>query len=361
VKRLFYLLGVLLLPLVAYGQITLGGGSSSTGNIDILSPDKPAGTLAYAKNEYATVTNTSTQNLVNYTGSGYVDSLWFATKGANDATQNVINVYYDGSATAAISIPVRNLCMAVYLSQGNTGPSFIGNAAVTWNSPKVNNEVSCQLRLPMPFATGIKIDYVNSSGASLTFWSMVEYQTGVPDTWYKTRYLHIDSFNASSIAANAVETLVNYTGGAGRFVGLYFLEDEVPGSISPFGAPLEGNVNYYVDGSGTPSVQSSGTEDWFSMGFYFGANAVTQFAGGGGQTTQIVGGWTNGTGEIGTTFFSPTASATYSTNGAYRLHLGQKRYFNSGFKLTWNCGDTSQVPFTGTDTLFSTLYYYTQN
>jgi hypothetical protein len=38
-----------------------------------------------------------------------------------------------------------------------------------------------------------------------------------------------------------------------------------------------------------------------------------------------------------------------------------KRYFNSGLKLTWNCGDTAERAFTGTGTVFSTFFYYTES
>jgi hypothetical protein len=66
----------------------------------------------------------------------------------------------------------------------------------------------------------------------------------------------------------------------------------------------------------------------------------------------------SGAGQIGITFMSGTA---FLTEGAFRFHVRDKRYFNSGLKLTWNCGDTSEVPFSGRGTLFSTAFYYTES
>jgi hypothetical protein len=344
---------------ISGGVISASGGGGGGFAGDILSPDKATGTLNYQKNEYATCTNGSTLNLLNYSGGspGYVDWFTLQTFGA-DPSACTINVYYNGSGTPTISCPYANFFMAQYVP-GSNGAFALSHIFGGLNKSNASSRVSVIFKLPIPFTSGIKIDLVNNSGSTLTVWSNCEYQTGVANTWSYTRVLHVDAYYATGLAANSVNTLVNYTGGAmGRFVGLWFLDDGFPGTISPYGAPLEGNIKLYLDGSSTPNAQSSGTEDWFGLGFYFAGNNTGGVGGGSGNSSELQAGWTCSGGEIGMTFAGGVAA---ETNGAFRFHVRDKRYFNSGLKITWNCGDTTEINFTGTDTVWSTAFYYTES
>lgn len=339
--------------------VTGGGGGGFSG--DILSPNKPTGTLASQKNEYATVAAGATINLLNYTGGdGYVDRLFIAlagTAGSAVGLNMTINIYYNGEGTPTVSVPIYNFFLSVYCVSGSTPPAYFANRFIGFNSPN-STDSSYYSFIPIPFAGSIKIDLVNNESGSFQVFSMAEYQAGVANTtWTNTRKLRVATYNASGLAMNSVSTLVNYSGSAGRLLGLWMLDDEVPGSISPKGAPLEGNVKLYLDGAATPNVESSGTEDWFGMGFYFGAHGASNPAGGGGIASQIGQGWT-GNGEIGVTYIGAGAGG-FTTNSAYRFHVDDKRNFASGLKITWNCGDSTEVSFTGTDTVWFTVFYYT--
>lgn len=328
---------------------------------DILSPDRATGSLAYQKNEYTSVTNGATQNLLNYTGSdGYVQNLFIAISGGTGGTlTDTVKIYYNGSGTATTSVPLQNLCMSVYMPYGTASSSYFSNRAVSWNATNSATGVSCDFKLPIPFSGGIKIDLINNSGATVTLWSMAQYQTGVPNVWPLTRVLHVDYDNITGVAANTVTTLANYTGGArGRFVGLYMMDDGFPGSVTPVGAELEGNIKLFLDGGSTEKLQSSGIEDWFGMGFYFGATGALQPSGtAASNTTTISAGYT-GDGERGLTYVS---NGAHVTQGAYRLHLQDKITFSSGVKITVACGDTTELSFTGTCAQYWTAYYYTEN
>jgi hypothetical protein len=337
--------------------------SSTSASVDILSLNKPTGTPAYQTNEYASVTSGSTQNILNYSGGdGYVSNLFIAlAPGTANSLNDTINMYFNGASTPNISVPLKNLCMSVYEdSSATAAASYFANYAVQWNTNHALNGSSCDFKLPIPFSNSIKIDLINNLGATVTLWSVAEYRIGVPNTWQNTRVLHVDVDNISGVAANAVTTFENYTGGSpGRFVGVFMLNDEFPGSVSVHGASLEGDIALYLDGSGSPNIQSSGAEDWFGTGFYFGATAAAQFAGGGagsGNANQVASGY--GSGERGVTFIGVTQGVT---EGAYRFHVLDPITFSSGLKLTIACGNTAQVSFTGTCTQYWTTYYYTQN
>lgn len=352
----------------AGAQTLQDAGSACAGiTVDILSPQKPTGTLASVKQEYASVTNTSTNTLINYTGGspGYISHLFIATlgSGCNPNSSSTVNVYIDGSGTPTISIPFQNFFLNTY-SGGNTnpGPSVWQSKYIGQNNTGSSNfQQSHVFDIPIPFATGVKVDWVNNTGATCTLFSMVDYHTGVSNTWPYTRVLRAAvNTNVSGITANTATNLVNYTGGArGRLVGEWLLEDDVPGSISSFGASLEGDVLLYIDGSGSATLQSSGTEDWFGLGFYFGGNGKGGTQANASSLGQIQGGYVGNDGQIGITYISP--GANYATEGAFRWHYADPVYFSSGLKITWACGATSQVSFTGTCDLYSTVFYYTES
>lgn len=486
--KIFIPMLILLYCSVAHAQVQLGSGVQVGGGVasvvDILSPDKPTGTTAYVSHDQLSVANGATQNLINYTGVGYVDNIFIATKGsaAGTATNSTINVYYDGSGTPTISVTLGNFCMAKYIDTANL-TSFFGSEYITANSTKSNDTFSCRFTLPIPFTTGIKIDYVNATGSTVTFWSMAEYQSGVANTWPNTRKLRICQTNPGSVAAYSQQQICSNAGnGSGRIAGLWWLEDSTAGSSNPLTAPMEGNFRYYADVAtkvwaagtaytagdtivdsngniqtvtvggtsggaqptwnytrstttdntvtwtetpgdpsntwrasqpyslagafsildtngnvevlttagtsgasaptwnvtvggtttdggatwtnvGTPTLaqmQSSGAEDFFGIGHYFGALAVTPYAGNTAATNSVqVPAGIGVNPYVGLTFIGASNGATQA---AYRWFINDKRTFTGQFSFLWQNGDSSQVPFvSGGGYLNATVFYYTQN
>lgn len=368
------ILALLLLatPCLAQVQVSSGVQLGSSGVYDILSPSKPSGTIAMGPNiENQTVANSASLTLVNYTGGspGYVSRIWLGVSSSTtDPSNNTINIYYDGHGSPDITIPVQNMFLATYLYPGvaaPTGdtaiPSVVSSYYTRVNSQGTGgaNNYGLEFKLPIPFNTGIKITYTNTSGVSNSIWAMVEYHTGVPTAlWGNTRVLHMDSITRQTgIAANAVTTLANYTGGQpGRFVGLWWMYDGLVGSVSPVGAPMEGDFYLYLDGSVTASYQSTGTEDLSGLSNYFSGNGTGGT--GGGNSTQIQGGYSDADGQVSVTYMSATANRR---DGFVRYYLNDPITFTSGLKWTWACGDTTQVSFTGTCTIWTTVIYYTQS
>jgi hypothetical protein len=289
---------------------------------------------------------------------GYVSRVWGALSGANYLNCTV-KIYINGSGTASISVPLQNFFLTTpYAYENARTPQALSTYFTNFNQTG-SSAGTFGFSLPIPFTSGILVTIINTSGSTLANYDMVEYHMGVPNTWAYTRILHVDvNTDVTGITANTATTLTNYTGGnPGRFVGMYWFEDEFPGSISPFGAPMEGAFKLTLDGASVPSITSSGTEDWFGYGYYFASNGLPNtYSGGPGG--QLPGGWTDASGQI--TAFTEGVT-NYETNGAVRWHLNDPIYFNSALNMTWACGNTSYVSFTGTCTLWSTVFYYTQN
>src|SRR5205823_13174488 len=86
--------------------------------IDVMSPNKPAGTIQGFKGEYVTVAASATQNLVNYTsGDGYVSDLMIAigSTDANARDASLLNITYNNQGAPPISLRLDRYLGGVYL------------------------------------------------------------------------------------------------------------------------------------------------------------------------------------------------------------------------------------------------------
>jgi hypothetical protein len=80
----------------------------------------------------------------------------------------------------------------------------------------------------------------------MTLWTVGTIQSGVSNTWSRTRKLHADTFLIDSPSANTTEILLNIVG-KGRLVGMWMLQDDFPHTLVPKGAAWEGNFRFYID------------------------------------------------------------------------------------------------------------------
>jgi hypothetical protein len=153
---------------------------------------------------------------------------------------------------------------------------------------------------------------------------------------------------ASGITPNTETDLLNITPNKhGKLMGIGWIYDAFPGSASPAAAGLEGAFKMYIDGAGSPNYATGGSEDFFGAPWYF--NNVTVF------------------GSAYTSTMAPQSSdlsitiITASTWGAQRFFIQDPIAFTTGLRVTWTCGNTSAVSFTGTCEVISSVYYYTEN
>ncbi len=309
--------------------------------VDILSDTKPVGAVETVNVEQATLAAGATNTVLNYTGGqpGYIRGINVGFTGATDyrsVERSLLKIYYDGEASPTISVPLSLMCAAEYGT--NAAAKSFKTKLISYNHAGATDG-GFQIRIPIPFSSGIKIEITNGSPSdAVTLWARVSYSLGVPNTWDRTRKLRVVSTQLESgIAKDAVVDLINVSEGRGRLLGIYWAYDGYPGNVNPRSAPLEGDVNIYRDGEGSASIAWAGTEDLFNMHMYFG-----------GYTAPYT------TDEMGLLW--KDASAYF----AYRLFLFDPIIFESSLYITWNCGESSQVNFTGTATVSRTVWYYTE-
>jgi hypothetical protein len=327
--------------------LSLGAFAQSTP--DILT-QKPFGTKQSYKNEYASLASGQTADILpTVTGSGYVDHIYV---GADSSFE--VKIYIDGETNPSSDITnLLDLCGDHYV---DTQPSFAGRWIIGGNAG-VEGVGSCGLILPVPFKTSIHITVTNHGNSTAYPWfSSVTYNLGVTDDFPYTQKLYIVSGSASGMAPNSIVDLVNVTPNQrGRLAGISWIYDGYPGNASPTTAPLEGNFRIFLDGAATPNYESSGSEDFFDMEFYFhGFGSVNVDSGYSFNT-----GFNQSGGNIG--MIVKTNQNPPFTFGAYRFFIDDPIVFQNALKIDWACGNTSEATFTGKCTVFWTVYYYTED
>ncbi|MGH7487132.1 MAG: DUF2961 domain-containing protein, partial [bacterium] len=96
---------------------------------------------------------------------------------------------------------------------------------------------------------------------------------------------------------------------------------------------MESDVDVYIDGEGTASIQTTGTEDWFMSGFYF----------------------TAGAGSVPWFFVSLIDTTAHDMNAAVDLlSLFGGIHYSDGIVINWDC---TEMTDTTAKISYVVLYY----
>jgi hypothetical protein len=277
-------------------------------------PKSTAGNIGFSGTASIGVWASST--IANITGVGSVNSIKFqiASSSNNDATlDNVwVEMYFDGQATPSYAPFDMFFAESEY---GTTHALPVGKDA--------SGTYYCYF--PMPYDQSAKIVLVNQNGYAVNLAYQVQYNTapylGLGNSAGYFNAYYNDSSITPLVAGQNYEIL-NVTSTKGQYVGMVY--------SAPYGSYLEGNTEVYVDGSLTPQIQGTGTEDWFDGAYYFQDGPFT-------QATH------------GVTIF-PASSSIY----AYRFDLNDPISFNNSITLGMLHGPVNN---TG-GTVSSLAYYY---
>jgi hypothetical protein len=223
--------------------------------------------LLWNKGEYTAVGAGAEQDLLNVTGPGNVEYLWMATPGPPASLDARLRIYYDGSGTPALDMDFGTLFAMHY---GGFGPWHITpHVKVDVQNPSYNTH--WLITFPMPFGTSIRVVYYNPGGAISSspgiFWqagySIYDTDRG---NGLRLRGTGLRLPSAVTLTAGQTYTLASITG-AGAIIWHSYIGGfgGTPTNLSW----LERNVTVAVDGEVSPSIVSSGTEDWFDGGWYY--------------------------------------------------------------------------------------------
>lgn len=198
-----------------------------------------------------------TIELLNAPGAGVVRRFWctIAPRSNRDLHVGLIlRMYWDGETEPAVEAPI-----GAFFGVG------FGEQHDFTSLPLNENSGGYNCYWPMPFAKGARWTLTNISTTKATnFYYNIDYTAldSIPDA---TRRFHALYRRENPTALGRNYTLLDVTG-SGHYVGTaLFMQGLKPKTL----AFLEGDEMAYIDGQTPPAVNGTGTEDYFSSGWYF--------------------------------------------------------------------------------------------
>ena len=193
--------------------------------------------------------------ILNVEGPGMIVRMWFAIDSHDPyfLRRVVIRMFWDGESKPSVEVPLGDFfgCgfkYKQYISQylGMTSGGYV-----------------CYF--PMPFEGSARIEISNETRQEIYgFFYQVDYQKFEGALESDVAYFHAQ-WNRS-IRTNYDSNFVMLKAeGAGQLVGVNLNLQSYDGGLGF----LEGDEMIYVDGEKKPSVHGTGTEDFFSSGWYF--------------------------------------------------------------------------------------------
>jgi hypothetical protein len=199
-----------------------------------------------------------THTLMDYQGGpGIVRRWWITIAPRNNVAiqrQAIIRCYWDGEETPSVEVPVSD---------------FFGMGFGEWRDfqslPLNMTSGGYNCYWPMPFHKSARITLENRSNVRIDalYYNLdVETQKRLPKD---TLYFHAQ-FRRSRPTEQGKPFVLLDTTGRGQYVGTLLSMQSMRGRGLGY---LEGDEIVTVDGEATPSVVGTGTEDYFSSGWYY--------------------------------------------------------------------------------------------
>src|SRR3990172_9733677 len=206
-------------------------------------------------NDRINILEGKTSVLAKMEGPGVITRIWITIDSRDPyfLRRILLRMYWDDEENPSVEVPVGDFFgtgfeYKQYISQ------FVGMSSGGY-----------YCYFPMPFNKSAKIEAVNETGQEVyAFYYQFDYQKLEEPLDENVAYFH--SQWRREIRTNTAE---NYTvlvaEGEGYFVGLNMSMQSYKGNLWF----LEGDEMIYVDGEKYPSIYGTGTEDYFTSGWYF--------------------------------------------------------------------------------------------
>jgi hypothetical protein len=262
-----------------------------------------------------------TLTLVDHRGAGVVRRCWLTIAPRNDTAlhrQLIVRAYWDDEPTPSVEVPLAD---------------FFGVGFGAWrdyvSAPLAMTSGGYNSYWPMPFRRRARITVENRAAVAVDrlYYNVdVEAVDRLPGD---ALYFHAQ-FRRTTTAAGAPVVLLEATG-RGHYAGTVLAMQPRRGRSLWY---LEGNERVSVDGEARPSVVGTGTEDYFSSGWYFD------------------------TGPYAAPYHGVPLKDTLSGRvSAYRWHIEDPIPFARSLRFTIEHGGTNDAP--GTDYSSVAFWYQT--
>ena len=281
--------------------------------------------------DFLTVAPGATATVLDAEGPGEVSHLWFTLADSEPyfLKRVVLRMYWDGEAAPSVEAPIGDF-FGLGLGQ-----------YTAWHSAvlSVGNERALNCFFPMPFAHHARITITNQGQQPIrSLYYNIDYRTYAHPLPPGTLYFHAEYRQAQPNHAGKATTNLDGAGnyvwmtatGHGQFVGVTMsvLENQD-------GWWGEGDDMFFIDGARQPSIQGTGSEDYFLGAWDFGDQPFSY-----------------------ATYGAPVAGQGHELQGSrwslYRFHLDQPIPFTKSFKATIEHGTANNRA----DDFSSVAYWY---
>jgi Protein of unknown function (DUF2961) len=195
-----------------------------------------------------------TVTLFTHEGAGTVHRFWVTIAPREDVavlSQAILRMYWDGDTNPSVECPVGAFFGVGFGEQKD----FI-------SMPLDETSGGYNCYWPMPFHKSARWTLTNGAARPIdSFYYNIDY-TALDSLPADTRHFHAQFRRENPTTAGRNYTILE-TEGAGHYVGTALF---MAGKALYF---LEGNEMVYIDGATVPSIEGTGTEDYFSSGWYF--------------------------------------------------------------------------------------------
>jgi hypothetical protein len=246
--------------------------------------------------------------LVDHTGPGVVRRWWItiSPRRSVEVLRNlIVRAWWDGESEPSVEVPVAD---------------FFGMGFGEWKDfislPLNMTSGGYNSYWPMPFRSSARVTVTNQGSEAVElFYYNIDIRTldALPD---EALYFHAQYRQTRTRLGQPVTVLE--TSGRGHYVGtLMSMQPERGRSLSY----LEGDERIFIDGESSPSIVGTGTEDYFSSGWYYD------------------------TGEYSAPYHGVTIKDTEGGRiNTYRWHIEDPIPFRESFRFEIEHGGTNDVP-----------------
>jgi hypothetical protein len=183
-------------------------------------------------------------------GPGVIRHIWMTSHsgGVGELDTLSLRIYWNGSAVPSVEVP-----LGMFFAVGQGRPAVVESFPV-----QVSPTGSLTCYWPMPFAQSARITVTNDNPARGTglYWQVDWEET--PDLPDDAMLFHA-AYRQEFPARIGSDYIVADIEGTGRFVGTVLAV-----TMAQDGWFGEGDDFFYIDGEAVPSLQGTGTEDYFN-------------------------------------------------------------------------------------------------
>lgn len=206
-------------------------------------------------NDKIVIPSGATKTIADVSGPGVIVRIWMALE-SNDPyylRRVLIRMYWDEEEDPSVEVPLGDFFGSGFAYKQYTTP-YISMSS---------GGFTCFF--PMPFEEHAKIEIVNETNQEIpAFYYQIEYQKLEKPIDRDIGYFHAQWNRNIRTNYDSSYTILNAKG-RGQVVGVNMSIQSYDRDFSF----LEGDEKVFVDGEKKPSIYGTGTEDYFSAGWYF--------------------------------------------------------------------------------------------